>query len=786
LRARRRVDFVLLALLAPLWTLAVALHAVRAVERRVAWLPVQVEAGPEGWPVVRGFVAGTGGGAPGLEVGDVLLRIGERDLRGVGRLGFTPEAWAALGAELHAPLVWRRGGEEHSAELSLEPTRFPLRTLPLTLITGAVAILMLLRGRGSAAARAFFLAGMAHSLQWATFFGPVRWQSALSLATATLGATFAFPLILRALMRIPAAPQPASRLGRAWPWLFLAMGPAVTSWLLGWPLSSVAGLRAVFGLNLLLGACALGIVTSGFLRGGAAGRRKLKWVVYGFYLAIVPVAAAAILASANPSFTWVYEVAAAFAVAIPICGWIAMVRDDLFDIDRLITETAAYTGASLLLLAVLVQVIPSAARGVAKVAAIEDGAAQALLLVALAGAAVPARRWLSPFVQAAFFRERDAIERSLARLGDELAQLDDPGQLLVGLGERLSSILGPEGCVIYARVEGAFEPVFVEGASAPPSFAAAGPLPALLEDQAGPVDATRWRRWRRSGLLAGEAGAALDALQPALVVPVRGAEQLAAFISLGPKHSGELYAASEVAWLAALAERARALLQRATDAELLERSRELHQRLARYVPGALAAGLERGEEIAPREREVSVFFVDIRGYTRFAESRSPEEIFAAVSRYTDAVSRLVGEHGGAVVEFHGDGLMAVFGAPSPLPAKERAAVDAARAVAGAVPRLGLELDGAPLSVGVGIATGLAYVGNIHSADRVIWGALGNTTNLAARLQAMSRELDAAVVIDAPTFERATEAATDFVDQGELPIRGRSEAQRVYALPLAPA
>jgi adenylate cyclase len=85
---------------------------------------------------------------------------------------------------------------------------------------------------------------------------------------------------------------------------------------------------------------------------------------------------------------------------------------------------------------------------------------------------------------------------------------------------------------------------------------------------------------------------------------------------------------------------------------------------------------------------------------------------------------------------------------------------------------------------VGIATGLAYVGNIHSADRVIWGALGNTTNLAARLQAMSRELTAAVVIDALTFERAREEAAGFVDQGELPIRGRSEAQRVYALPLA--
>ena len=63
---------------------------------------------------------------------------------------------------------------------------------------------------------------------------------------------------------------------------------------------------------------------------------------------------------------------------------------------------------------------------------------------------------------------------------------------------------------------------------------------------------------------------------------------------------------------------------------------------------------------------------------------------------------------------------------------------------------------------------------------MIWGALGNTTNLAARLQAMSRELEAAVVIDRPTFERGREAAASFVDQGELPIRGRSDPERVFA------
>jgi class 3 adenylate cyclase len=783
-RRHRPVDYALLALLVPLWVLCVALHVASALEGRLAWLPIQVAAGPDGYPVVTGFMAGVEGGAPGLAVGDTLLRAGERDLRGVSALELTPVLWAALDANLRTPLAWRGESGETAGELTLAPARFPLRTLPLTILTGAVAILVLFRGRGSAAARAFFLAGMAHSLQWSSFFGGVPWQSRLSLAVVVTGATVAFPLILVALMKIPAAPQPATRLGRAWPWLFLAMAPGLTSWILGRPFASSAGLRLVFALNVLFALCALGIVTRSFRRSGAAGRRKLKWVVYGFYVAVVPVAMAALLAATNPALTWVYEVAAAGAVAIPICCFIAFVRDDFLDIDRLITETTAYTAGSLVLLAVLIQAIPTAASAVAGAVGIDDQAAQALVLVALAGVGVPIGRWLSPYVQSAFFRGRGATLGALARLRDELATLEDPGGVFTKLGERLVEVFSPEGCVLYARAEADFEPVYVAGASAPPSFPVQGGLAALLEDQTGPVEAARWRGWRRSGLLAGEAGASIEALQPALLLPVRGAERMAAFVSLGPKHSGELYDAGEVGWLAAVAERAATQLERAGDAALLERSRELRERLARYVPGALTERIERGEEIAPREREVSVFFVDIRGYTSFSETRSPEEIFRTVSLYTDVVSRLVGEQGGAVVEFHGDGLMAVFGAPRALAAKEHAAVLAACEVVRAVPKL--EVSGEPLSVGVGIATGSAFVGNIHSADRVIWGALGNTTNLAARLQAMSRELSAAIVIDRPTYERGRSAAGGFVDQGELPIRGRNDPERIYALPLRAA
>ena len=212
----------------------------------------------------------------------------------------------------------------------------------------------------------------------------------------------------------------------------------------------------------------------------------------------------------------------------------------------------------------------------------------------------------------------------------------------------------------------------------------------------------------------------------------------------------------------------------------------MQESLRRYVPGAVAEQLLRGSELASGEREVSVLFVDIRGYTSFSESRKADEIFSTVNRYTETVSQIVQKHAGSVVEFNGDGMMTVFGAPRDLAHKERAAVEAGREIVEAVAALTVDnAEGVStkLSVGVGIATGEAFVGNIEAVDRMIWTAIGNTTNLAARLQSLSRDLDAALVIDHPTWERAQPAAADFEKRPEVPIRGRRETQDVYALPL---
>jgi adenylate cyclase len=137
-----------------------------------------------------------------------------------------------------------------------------------------------------------------------------------------------------------------------------------------------------------------------------------------------------------------------------------------------------------------------------------------------------------------------------------------------------------------------------------------------------------------------------------------------------------------------------------------------------------------------------------------------------------------------VAEFNGDGMMAIFGAPTLLPKKERAAVAASREIVRSVRSVEVGAGRQQLlEVGVGIATGKAFVGNIQSIDRLIWRAIGDTSNLAARLQALTRELNAAIVIDSATKTGAADAAGDFERHERIPIRGRRQTADIYVLPL---
>jgi adenylate cyclase len=175
-------------------------------------------------------------------------------------------------------------------------------------------------------------------------------------------------------------------------------------------------------------------------------------------------------------------------------------------------------------------------------------------------------------------------------------------------------------------------------------------------------------------------------------------------------------------------------------------------------------------------------FVDIRGYSAYAEQRAPEQVFGTVTAYTQRVSEIVMQHHGSVVEFNGDGMMAVFGAPDALDSKEREAVQAALEIAESVaeslpPAISTRHR---FPIGVGIATGRAFVGHVKGLDRDIWTALGAATNRAARLQALTRELGTDVLIDEATWRRLDLLRGGFARHANMLLRGHSRRLNLYA------
>jgi hypothetical protein len=289
-----------------------------------------------------------------------------------------------------------------------------------------------------------------------------------------------------------------------------------------------------------------------------------------------------------------------------------------------------------------------------------------------------------------FFKERYALNQGVAELLPTLSASAGARELTERAGAGLHGLLRPEVCVVYSAGEQSYAPVFVEGRAVPPAFEADNLLIGTLRGRRAPLSFSDVGRRPDEAPLGPFDRGALETLQAEVVVPVRQDDALAAFLCLGPKRSGDVYTSTDLSLLATVAEKVSTELRRFDQDDVIREAQAMQESLRRYVPGAVAEQLASGAEMASGEREVSVLFVDIRGYTSFAESRRAEEIFSTVNRYTETVSQIVEKHAGSVVEFNGDGMMAVFGAPRELAHKERAAVEAGREIVEAVGALSVE------------------------------------------------------------------------------------------------
>lgn len=784
----RTLDRVLLGVLVPVWSVCFVLHIHRNLTDRLFAAPIYVSASesPKAYPrldaqhpfVISAFAE--------LLDGDTLVRVGERDLTGVGPFWF--EMYLLEQAGKHGPtsveLGVLRQGQELTQSISLRPWLFTWRYLPLSLAFAGMGVLVLLRAPGLAVSRPFFLASTIYSLLWLRWGPGSIWSNIATIGSIAFALGAAPPLALRAAILLPERRLRHPGWARILPWSFALLAPAYLSysWSILIPSRPAGRLTAL--LWVAFGTALLVVLSRGYYLADPIGRRRIKWFLYGFWVGALPVIVADVWGIVDPRYWWVASAMSITLMLIPICCFLAIVRYNFLDIDRAISVTASYTLLSVLAVAGLLALMPRASQAASTMLGIESEMTHLVIALILAGIVVPAHRRLRPWLDRIFFAERYRLEQGVERLLRELATCADMPAVVSLVADRIQALVPCESCAVYVRATETFVLASARGRGIPPALSASSAW-TQLAGRTTPVGLLQKDGRELARALPPADAAALASFGAGVLIPLQQGEELAALVCIGSKLSGDVFTATDRALFAAVAERASSTLVGFDQRETLEQARSMQAALRRYVPGAVAEEIERQADLVEGPREVSVLFVDIRSYTSLAELYPIEEIFSTVNRYTKAVSEVVRRHGGSVVEFHGDGLMAVFGAPRTVPHKEASAVTAAREVVSLVETEFLvtarDTTSVPLTVGVGIATGDAFVGNIRAVDRDIWSVIGNTTNLAARLQALTRELDAWIAIDATTHRRAERAAADFELNCDLLIRGLSGTLDVFAL-----
>jgi len=211
---------------------------------------------------------------------------------------------------------------------------------------------------------------------------------------------------------------------------------------------------------------------------------------------------------------------------------------------------------------------------------------------------------------------------------------------------------------------------------------------------------------------------------------------------------------------------------------------ELGEELSRLLPGGVAEKLRReGRRIGETEDlEVTVLMADIRGYSGIAERTDPAALARQLNRHRALMSHAIIDIGGTVMQFVGDAVMAVFGAPEPMVNHADAALAAAEAMHAAQGELNAEwLDAGlePFGLGVGLSTGKVAAALLGSEERLEYTIVGDTVNLTQRLQQWAEPGE--TVLSHPTWEALSETLDADVLEPEF-VKGRAAPVHAYRTP----
>jgi adenylate cyclase len=219
----------------------------------------------------------------------------------------------------------------------------------------------------------------------------------------------------------------------------------------------------------------------------------------------------------------------------------------------------------------------------------------------------------------------------------------------------------------------------------------------------------------------------------------------------------------------------------------LEKKRLRDQQKAmvrRFVTSEVADDmLQSGFALGGKRIHASVLFSDIRGFTALVESQGPEETIDLLNTYYMLMFDAIGSHGGSVNQIIADGLVALFGAPLPLNDCAGSAVAAALEMVELIEEFNHErkaVDKAAIRIGIGVATGDVVAGYTGTQQRATYTCIGDTMNLAARLEAHTKVAGCGILID-DTTQRALGGSVPMQSLGEVRFKGKAAAVEIFSV-----
>ncbi|MEK7503048.1 MAG: adenylate/guanylate cyclase domain-containing protein [Patescibacteria group bacterium] len=214
--------------------------------------------------------------------------------------------------------------------------------------------------------------------------------------------------------------------------------------------------------------------------------------------------------------------------------------------------------------------------------------------------------------------------------------------------------------------------------------------------------------------------------------------------------------------------------------------RKIKNIFGKYVSKEILSELLKNPKsvsLGGEEREITILFSDIRGFTKLSEKTTPQELVFTLNKYFTSMTGAIMRNRGVVDKFIGDAIMAFWGAP--LPEKNHAdlAVIAAKEMLEELHKFNSELKNfgkEPIDIGVGIYTGKAVVGNIGSEERFDYTAIGDTVNVASRLEGLNKEYGTHIILGETTKNKLSKTE-NLKSLGKTSVKGRNEQIEIYSL-----